>query len=106
MADQYSEQQIQDVAEAFARGEKITYTGPVDPPPPLEGEAMVMRGVRLPLSLDHRVKVAAQKAGIPFSALIREWIELGLTEMESDAVVPLSTLRRAIAHAAQAGRAA
>lgn len=32
-------------------------------------------------------------------ALVREWIELGLTEMEEDKTVALSALRRAIAHA-------
>ena len=105
MADQVSEQQLHDAAEAFARGE-ITYHGEVEAPPPMEGEAMVMRGVRLPLSLDRRVKEAAQQAGVPFYTLIREWIELGLTEMEDDRSVPLAALRRAIAHATQASRAA
>lgn len=68
---------------------------------------MVMRGVRLPISLDQQVRAAAAKAGLSFSALIREWIELGLTEMEDDdKAIPLSALRRAIAHAAQTGHAA
>ncbi|PSK67287.1 hypothetical protein B0E53_00729 [Micromonospora sp. MH33] len=41
----------------------------------------------------------------PFT-LIREWIELGLTELENDRPVSLSALRRVIAHATQASRAA
>jgi len=68
---------------------------------------MVMRGVRLPVSLDQRVRAAAAQAGVSFSALVREWIELGLTEMEDgDKTLRLSVLRRAIAHAAQSGHAA
>jgi chromosomal replication initiator protein len=56
--------------------------------------------------LDERVKAAAAKAGVPFSTLIREWIELGLTEMDDDRTVPLAALRRAIAHATQSDQAA
>ena len=98
--------QVQRAAEAFARGE-LHYTGaPAELPPAADSEPMVMRGVRLPVSLDQRVRIAAQQAGMPFSTLIREWIELGLTEMEDDLSVPLATLRRAIAHATQTGRAA
>jgi predicted DNA-binding protein len=67
---------------------------------------MVSRGIRLPVALGERVRAAAAKAGVPFSALIREWIELGLTEMDDDRSVPLAGLRRAIAHAAQSDRAA
>lgn len=101
-----SDQQLHDAVAAFAKDELTVHGPTAEVPPRLDGEPMVMRGVRLPLSLDQRVKEAAKQTGVPFSTLIREWIELGLTEMETDAVVPLSTLRRAIAHAAQAGRAA
>ncbi|RZU72843.1 hypothetical protein EV384_1228 [Micromonospora kangleipakensis] len=38
-----------------------------------------MRGVRLPVDLDQRVHAAADNAGVKASILIREWIELGLT---------------------------
>jgi len=37
--------------------------------------------------LDQRVRAAAAQAGVSFSALVREWIELGLTEMEDDSTV-------------------
>ncbi|WP_344751058.1 hypothetical protein [Micromonospora olivasterospora] len=60
-----------------------------------------MRGVRLPVNLDQRVRDAADAAGVKASTLIREWIELGLTELENDRPVSLSAPRRPIA-AAQA----
>ncbi|QXQ14499.1 hypothetical protein [Skermania piniformis] len=40
------------------------------------------------------------------TSLIREWIELGLAEAESDRQISLAAVRRAIAHAAQAGHVA
>ncbi|MFF5073576.1 hypothetical protein ACFY2R_20865 [Micromonospora olivasterospora] len=63
-----------------------------------------MRGVRLPVNLDQRVRADADAAGVKASTLIREWIELGLTELENDRPVSLSAPRHAIA-AAQASRA-
>ncbi|WP_047891175.1 hypothetical protein [Micromonospora sp. RV43] len=94
-------------AEAFARGEvEYDETAQVELPPAAETEPMVMRGVRLPVDLDQRVRSAADAAGVKPSTLIREWIELGLTELENDRPVSLSALRRAIAHVTQASRAA
>jgi predicted DNA-binding protein len=95
-----------DAANAFAKGEIEYLDETAELPPSPETEPMVMRGVRLPVSLDQRVRAAAAEAGVPFSTLIREWIELGLTEMEEDKAIPLSALRRAIAHATQTGHAA
>jgi predicted DNA-binding protein len=105
--DMYSEHQVAEAAAAFSRGE-VTYdaTAAVELPPVPESEPMVSRGVRLPVSLDERVKAAAAKAGVPFSTLIREWIELGLTEMDDARTVTVAALRRAIAHAAQSDQAA
>jgi predicted DNA-binding protein len=107
MTDIYSERQVAEAAAAFARGE-VSYdaTGTVELPPAPDTEPMVSRGLRLPVSLDQRVRAAAERSGVPFSTLIREWIELGLTEMDDDRTVPLAVLRRAIAHATQSGRAA
>ena len=107
MTDVYSERQVTEAAAAFARGE-VSYDATAAPelPPVPDSEPMVSRGLRLPVSLDQRVRAAAEKAGLPFSALIREWIELGLTEMDDERTVPLAVLRRAIAHATQTGRAA
>lgn len=107
MTEKCADEQVVAAAAAFARGE-VTYdeSAPAGLPPVPEAEPMVSRGVRLPVSLDQRMRAAAERAGVPFSQLIREWIELGLTEMDNDRAVPLSVLRRAIAHAAQSGRAA
>ncbi len=107
MTDIYSERQVAEAAAAFARGD-VSYdaTSTVELPPAPDAEPMVSRGLRLPVSLDQRVRAAAERSGVPFSTLIREWIELGLTEMDDDRVVPLAVLRRAIAHATQSGRAA
>jgi predicted DNA-binding protein len=106
MTDELTAKQLRDLADsvdaatALAAGRAEYIDDPADLPP-VEAEPMVMRGVRLPVSLDQRVRAAAAEAGIPLSALIREWIELGLTEMEDDKTIPLSALRRAIAHATQ-----
>ena len=104
MIERYDDQQVIAAAAAFTAGD-VTYDEhtPVELPPALDAEPMVARGVRLPASLDKRIREAAKSAGVPFSQLIREWIEVGLTEMDSDRTVPLSALRRAIAHAAQSG---
>jgi predicted DNA-binding protein len=95
-----------DAANAFAARRVEYLDEPAELPAPPDSEPMVMRGVRLPVSLDQQVRAAAAKAGMSFSALVREWIELGLTEMEEDKTIPLSALRRAIAHATQTGHAA
>lgn len=107
MTDNFSERQVAEAAAAFARGEvEYDLEAPVELPPVPEAEPMVMRGVRLPVHLDQRVRAAAERAGVPFSTLVRQWIELGLTELEDDRPVSLSALRRAIAHVTQTGRAA
>lgn len=108
-AELRAEAKATEAAEAFSRGEldlDYTQAGKVEAPPAAEAEPMVMRGVRLPVGLDQRVRAAAEQAGVPFSTLIREWIELGLTETETDQQVSLAALRRAIAHATQSGTAA
>jgi predicted DNA-binding protein len=112
MTDELTAKQLRDLADAVdaanaVAGGRVQYLDePAELPPPPESEPMVMRGVRLPVSLDQQVRAAAAKAGLSFSALIREWIELGLAETEDDKTIPLSALRRAIAHAAQTGLAA
>jgi predicted DNA-binding protein len=102
MTDQYSDQQVVAAAAAFRNGD-VTYDegALVQLPPVPEEEPMVTRGVRLPVGLDQRMRAAAQEAGVPFSQLIREWIEVGLTDLAADQTVSLAALRRAIAHAAQ-----
>jgi len=104
---EHSDDQVAAAATAFAAGD-VTYdlTTPAPLPPVPESEPMVGMGLRLPPSLAQRVRGAAEKAGVSASQLLREWIELGLTDMDNDQFVSLSALRRAIAHAAQGGQAA
>lgn len=99
---QYSDDQIRAAAAAFRAGH-VTYDEGTTAqlPPPLEVEPMVPLGVRVPPTLAQRVRDAAEQSGVPYSQLVREWIELGLTEMAGDQKVSLAVLRRAIAHAAQ-----
>lgn len=94
-------------AAAFAAGE-VTYfdTEVVELPPPPDAEPMVPLGIRVPVLLAAEVRKVSEQRGVPYSRLIREWIEVGLTDLKSDQVVSLSALRRAIAHAAQTGDAA
>ncbi|MEV6599425.1 hypothetical protein AB0M36_21590 [Actinoplanes sp. NPDC051346] len=107
MTQQHTDQQIAAAAAAFAAGE-VTYdeTAAVRLPPVPESEPMVPLGLRVPTALAQRIRDAAARAGVPYSQLLREWAEVGLTEMASDQVVSLAALRRAIAHAAQGGRPA
>ncbi|MEU8663811.1 hypothetical protein [Actinoplanes philippinensis] len=107
MSQQYSDDQISAAAAAFAAGDVTYHEGArVTLPPPPETEPMVPLGIRVPPALAQRVRAAADQAGIPYSQLIREWIELGLTDMAGDLTVSVAVLRRAIAHAAQSGHAA
>lgn len=106
MTDQHSEQQMADAAVAFARGE-VAYgeTAQVELPPVPESEPMVPLGIRVSPVLAQRVRDAAVQEGVPYSQLVRQWIEVARTErMAGDQVVPLSVLRQAIAHAAQSGQ--
>lgn len=106
-AQQYTQQQVAAAAAAFSAG-NVTYDedAVVQLPPIPDSEPMVPLGVRLPPALKKQVVDAAQAAHVPYSDLVRGWIEVGLTELQGDQVVSLSALRRAIAHAAQSGDAA
>ncbi|MEU4624002.1 hypothetical protein AB0G04_29005 [Actinoplanes sp. NPDC023801] len=106
-SQQYSDEQLSAAAAAFAAGEVTYHEGTrVSLPPVPENEPMVPLGIRVPPALAQRIRVAADQAGVPYSQLVREWIELGLTEMAGDLTVSVAVLRRAIAHAAQSGHAA
>jgi predicted DNA-binding protein len=104
---QYTDDQLSAAAAAFAAGDVTYHEGTrVSLPPAPETEPMVPLGIRVPPALAQRIRVAADQAGVPYSQLVREWIELGLTEMAGDLTVSVAVLRRAIAHAAQSGHAA
>jgi predicted DNA-binding protein len=107
MSQQYTDNQLAAAAAAFAAGDvRYDTTAPALLPPPPDTEPMVPLGVRVPPALAQRVRAAAEQSGVPYSQLVREWIELGLTEMAADVTVSVAVLRRAIAHAAQSGHAA
>ena len=108
MTEHYSDKQVRDAVAAFARGE-VAYdeTATVELPPAPDSDAMVPLGVRVPPGLAQRVRTAAAEDGVSYSELVRNWIEVGLTErMTGDQTVSLSVLRQVIAHAAQSGHAA
>ncbi|MGH3735494.1 MAG: hypothetical protein ACRDT6_07715 [Micromonosporaceae bacterium] len=66
----------------------------------------VKTSIKLPLDLHRKVQAAATARDTGVSTLIREWIELGLSELDNDRQVSLADIRRAIAHAAHASDAA
>ncbi len=73
-------------AEAFARGDATLdfgAAGTVELPPTPEGEVMVVRSIRLPADLEVRAKGVAEARGVPYSALIRDWIADGLERAEA-----------------------
>jgi predicted DNA-binding protein len=73
-------------AEAFARGDvtlDFAAAGTVEMPPTPEGEVMVVRSIRLPVDLEVRAKGVAEARGVPYSALIRDWISEGLEQAEA-----------------------
>ncbi|MEV6303538.1 hypothetical protein AB0M02_29300 [Actinoplanes sp. NPDC051861] len=107
MTQHYNDSQIAAAAAAFAAGD-VRYDTSVTAvlPPAPDTEPMVPLGVRVPPALAQRVRAAAEQSGVPYSQLVREWIELGLTDMAGDLTVSVAVLRRAIAHAAQTGHAA
>lgn len=91
-------------AEAFARGDvtlDFATAGTIELPPTPEGEVMVVRSIRLPVDLEIRAKGIAEARGVPYSALIRDWISEGLERAEAgEQRDPVTELHR-IADAAQ-----
>ncbi|ADD45863.1 ribbon-helix-helix protein, CopG family [Stackebrandtia nassauensis] len=65
--------------------------------PPAGSPIMTVRSLRMPIELAERVSKAAEKAGIPKTAWIRQAIEAQLAEEEEDTrVVSLADVRRAL----------
>lgn len=88
-------------AEAFANGGLTidAEAGEVDLPPRelAEQPSMVVRSLRLPLELDQRIKAAAAARGLTFGALLREWAEFQLAELENDQPISRADALRALA---------
>lgn len=100
------DQDITAAAAAFAAGDVVYLDEPAELPPTAGTDIMVPIALRVPTGLHAQVRTAAEARGITISAAIREWIELGITADRDDQVVPISALRRAIAHAALSSDAA
>ncbi|MGH3656712.1 MAG: hypothetical protein ACRDUA_08625 [Micromonosporaceae bacterium] len=90
-----------DLSETITHGSDADVTLP-----DASADTVVKTSLKLPIDLHRRVKAAADARGTGVSTLIREWIEVGLTDLDHDRQVSLADIRRAIAHAAQTGDAA
>lgn len=75
-------------------------------PAPDTDVPMVSRSLRLPLDVDQRVRELAQKRGVGATTLMRQFIELGLAELDDTAVVSLADVRRVLATLAHPSHAA
>jgi hypothetical protein len=64
-------------------------------------EVMVSTSIRLPRSLMQRVRERAAAAGVPATALMRQWVLDRLEAGADDEVVPVADLRRLIAERAR-----
>jgi predicted DNA-binding protein len=86
------------VAEARQFMDNLTVdrsSPPVADLPPLNGEIMVVRSIRLPTSLELRAKAIATARGLPTSEVLREWIADGLERAEAgEQRDPVTDLRR------------
>lgn len=85
-----------DLSDQLAEGVEVDGT-PGPPATDADAEVLVGRSVRLPLRADEALKRAARQRGTTPSALIREWVEAGLAELDDDRVVSLAEVRRALA---------
>jgi hypothetical protein len=90
----------QELARRFAAGEiafDLTAPAPDLPPPLAPGdEPKVVMSVRLPTSLYLAIREAAQDRGVKTSDVVREWLALQRIEQESDRLVRIGDLRRAL----------
>jgi hypothetical protein len=99
--NQAGQAEAQAAAKAFAKG-GLTIdpeAGEYQLPPRelAEQPSMVVRSLRLPLDLDQRIKAAAAARGMSFGALLREWAEFQLAELENDQPISRADALRALA---------
>jgi predicted DNA-binding protein len=85
-----------DLSDDLANGVEVD-DQPSAPATEADLEVLVGRSVRLPLRADEALKRAARERGTTPSALIRQWVEAGLAELDNDRVVSLAEVRRALA---------
>ena len=67
---------------------------------------MVSRSLRLPVDVDQRIRAAAEARGIGATTLMRQFVEVGLADLDDSAVVPLAEVHRVLAALARPSRAA
>jgi hypothetical protein len=79
-----------DAAKAVAAGDLVIdwSAPPVTLPPPAEGDAMVVRTLRMPLALELRVRALAEARGVPVTTLMREFIADSTTAAEDATGTP------------------
>lgn len=66
------------------------------------GQRMVGITIRLPVATLDAARAVARQEGVKVTALLRDWVEQRVGGgVGDDAVVPVSELRRVIAHAAR-----
>lgn len=93
-------------ADAVAAAEDLTYvdTGESEaellaklPEPEETDDMLVVTSLRIPLRLRNRLKEYAEERNVSPSVLIREWIELHLSEADEERQIPLADALRALA---------
>jgi chromosomal replication initiator protein len=83
----------------------LTFTDePVgEAPPRLDTEPLVVRSLRLPVEVELRAHTIAKERGVPVTALMREWITVGLATAEGRATDdPVADLGRILTEANRA----
>lgn len=65
-------------------------------PPGSAGEPMVVRSLRLPVSVHERLVALAERHHVPASTLMRQWIETELTAYEDDRPISRADALRAL----------
>jgi predicted DNA-binding protein len=100
MTETHGERELAAAAAEIAAGHEVydfDQAGSVDLPPRPDGESMVVRSLRLSVDLEQRVKEAASARKMPVSALLREWIEHSLADLENDQPISRADALRAVA---------
>lgn len=93
-----------DAGEMAALLEGLRFTDePVNVPPPMNSEPLVVRSLRLPLDIEARARAIATERGVPVTMLMREWVTAGLAEAEGAAQEdPVTELGRILTEATRA----
>ncbi|GAA2396733.1 hypothetical protein AB0M46_37125 [Dactylosporangium sp. NPDC051485] len=94
-----TERQMDEMVAAVAAGGFVfdrAAPAPALPPKP-DAEVMAVYSTRLPTSLAERIAAIAKAKGVKPSALMREYIEIGVAAEENDRPISLTDALRALA---------